>query len=93
MSENSRSSRPTMKMCRFIGVSNPPCHGSPRWKLETDEGSVFVTCDVHLAEGIRQSGLPAHISAPKFAQDIIPVRLSNADEIVIPPSSKLPSIT
>ena len=53
-----------------------------------------MTCDVHLAEGVRQSGLPAHISMPKFDQDIIPVRLSSgSEETVIPPLPKLPDIT
>ncbi len=62
MMTKSKSSTPTMRLCRFIGLDAPPCYGPYRWMLETD-GRIFVVCDSHLAEGIRRSGLPAYISS------------------------------
>jgi hypothetical protein len=91
MTNSSNSSAPTMKMCRFIDVTMPPCHGPPRWNLESDDGNSFVTCDVHLAEGIRRSGLPAFIEAPKEPQSVLSVRLSSVPPL--PANSRVPVIT
>lgn len=71
------STIPTMRMCRFVEMTEPPCCGPSRWLLET-EGKQFVVCDSHLAEGIRKSGLPAYISASK--NDDVTVRTSLVTE-------------
>ena len=72
------SSVPTMRMCRFIGETEPPCHGPYRWMLESD-GVTFVVCDSHLAEGIRKSGLPAYIESQPISGSAISVQTITAE--------------
>jgi len=70
-----------MKMCRFIEMTEPPCCGGYRWNLAHEDGSSFVTCDAHLAEGIRRSGLPAYIGSPEKPASVLEVKFKS----LVPP--------
>jgi len=70
---DSSSRRPTMKMCRFIQETDPPCYGPYRWKIAGDDGE-FVVCDAHLSTAIRKCELPARIDRPILGGDVLSVR-------------------
>ena len=65
LSETKNNKKPTIRMCRFIHMINPSCVGAHTWKLEA-EGVKFVVCDVHLAAGIRITGMPALVSSSTY---------------------------
>lgn len=45
----------TIELCSFM-----PCEDLPQWKLaRVEDKKVVMTCDCHLAEGIRTLGAPA----------------------------------
>lgn len=54
-----RKEKPTVDMCYFREEgTRDPCTCTPAWKLRGDKYR-FKVCDLHLAWGIRLSGLPA----------------------------------
>ena len=65
--------RDTMKMCRYISETDPPCCGPYRWQLSGD-GGTYVVCDAHLAMAIRKCDLPARIEKPTSGEDILSVK-------------------
>lgn len=65
--------RSTLKLCRYISETDPPCYGPYRWHLSGDSGS-YVVCDAHLAMAIRSCDLPARIDRPRSSEDVLSVR-------------------
>jgi len=65
--------RDTMKMCRFMAETDPPCYGPYRWQLCGDGGK-YVVCDAHLAMAIRKCDLPARIDRPLDGDDVMSVK-------------------
>jgi hypothetical protein len=58
----------TKELCSLITDNSVMCHGEPTWQLHSTERCMYV-CDAHLANGLRQCGLPAlvdqHVASHK----------------------------
>jgi len=65
--------RRTLRLCRYVSETDPPCCGPYRWHLSGDSGS-YVVCDAHLALAIRSCDLPARIDRPKEGEDVLSVK-------------------
>lgn len=65
--------RSTMRMCRYVSETDPPCFGPYRWHLSGDSGT-YVVCDAHLALAIRSCDLPARIDRPHDSDDVLNVK-------------------
>lgn len=54
----------TVDLCYHKEPDGSPCSEKVTWKLKCEESrKTFKVCDVHLAWGLRLSGLPAYVDA------------------------------
>jgi hypothetical protein len=64
----------TIELCSFA-----PCEHMPTWKLQQVEGNkVLLTCDNHLAEGIRTTGAPAKVEIHTPIRTDITMKIKHA---------------
>lgn len=56
--------RKTVDLCFHKNDDGSPCGDKVMWKLKSGS-TAFKVCDVHLAWGLRISGLPAYVDAFK----------------------------
>ena len=65
-----RYRKETIRMCwRPPGLE--PCGDAPQWKLTStaEPSDVVYVCDSHLADGLREFGVPARIDLEKSDAD------------------------
>jgi len=54
----------TVDLCHHKEIDGSPCSEKVQWKLKCEESrKTFKVCDVHLAWGLRHTGLPAYVYA------------------------------